>query len=260
MFARLCMAAVLVAASVLLTAAPASAQGEILITQAKANAGNVTPGDPAGFPVILSQPGAYILGSNLQVPAGQIGLQVQAHNVDIDMNGFRLSGANSSGAAAGAYGVYSAFGQSRIHDGVITGFRFDGIRLAGNVNAWSVENMQIIQNQGNGIYAEESAYARYLHNSVVANGGFGIFCGDYCYVEGSSMSDNGGHGVAIRSGTVMESVIFSNDGFGISDSYPPLGDTGIGNNTVAGNNAGGTVQTVGTTDLQPNVCLPNPCN
>jgi hypothetical protein len=46
------------AALALLPAAPAFAQGEIIITQAKANAGGVTPGDNAGFPVTLSRPGA----------------------------------------------------------------------------------------------------------------------------------------------------------------------------------------------------------
>ena len=57
-------------------ASPALAQ--VVITQAKALAGNVTPGDAAGFPVTLSQPGAYILGSNLTVTGGKHGIQVNA--------------------------------------------------------------------------------------------------------------------------------------------------------------------------------------
>ena len=77
-------------------AAPASA-AVILITQAKANAGNVTPGDAPGFPVTLSLPGAYRLDTNLTVPANKTGLSVTSHNVDIDMAGFRLYGANSAG-------------------------------------------------------------------------------------------------------------------------------------------------------------------
>ncbi|NWG73776.1 MAG: hypothetical protein HXY24_04090 [Rubrivivax sp.] len=39
--------------------------GEILITQAKALAGNVTPGDAPGFPVTISQPGKYKLAGHL---------------------------------------------------------------------------------------------------------------------------------------------------------------------------------------------------
>src|SRR4051794_37544634 len=174
MLDRLCMAAALVAALPLPPAAPASAQGEIVITQAKANAGNVTPGDTPGFPVTLSLPGAYVLGSNLQVPAGQSGIYVGSHNVDIDMNGFRLSGANSSNAPVASYGLYSPFGQSRIHDGTITQFRHDGVRLTGNVNAWTIENMQIVQNLGAGIHASDSDYARVIKSSVIANGADGI--------------------------------------------------------------------------------------
>src|SRR4029079_2731580 len=83
--------ALLVAVSGLPTS-PDAAQGAIIITQAKANAGGVTPGDGPGFPVTLSLPGAYVLGSNLNPPAGKNGLVIKSHNVDIDMNGFRLNG------------------------------------------------------------------------------------------------------------------------------------------------------------------------
>ena len=42
--------------------------GVILITQANAQAGNVTPGDLAGFPVTISRSGSYKLASNLTIP------------------------------------------------------------------------------------------------------------------------------------------------------------------------------------------------
>src|SRR5688500_2890388 len=48
------------------TSSPAYAQK--LITQAKVNAGNVTPGDTPGFPLTISQKGAYKLTGNLTVP------------------------------------------------------------------------------------------------------------------------------------------------------------------------------------------------
>jgi hypothetical protein len=43
--------------------------GEILINQAKVNAGGITPGDAAGFPATLGRPGRYKLSSNLVAPA-----------------------------------------------------------------------------------------------------------------------------------------------------------------------------------------------
>jgi hypothetical protein len=77
----------------ILPAAPAIAtDGQVVITQAKANAGNVTPGDAAGFPVTLSQPGSYVLASNLQAPANTAGIKVNSHDVTIDLNGFRMRG------------------------------------------------------------------------------------------------------------------------------------------------------------------------
>ena len=53
-----------------------AADGEVLINQAKVNAGGITPGDTAGFPATLSRPGRYKLSGNLTVPAGNIGFRV----------------------------------------------------------------------------------------------------------------------------------------------------------------------------------------
>jgi hypothetical protein len=253
MINRRCAAAALFAALMLLHTAPATAQGETIITQAKANAGNVTPGDAAGFPVTLSRSGAYVFASNLTVPAGRNGLAVLSHNVDIDMNGFRLDG----GGAANI-GVLSGYGQSRIHHGFIVLFTSDGIRLVGNSNAWTVENMQIIQNGGSGISAVASAYSRYINNNIVVNGGPGIYCGDYCHVEGNTISDKGTHGVDIKSGTVLGNSIFSNAFYGIVDPTANPQDTGFGNNTIVGNYSNGR-QVYGAFALQPNLCKPTPC-
>ena len=247
-----CVAALLATLTSGLPISPAAAQGEIIITQAKANAGGVTPGDDPGFPVTLSLPGAYVLGSNLNPPAGKNGLLVTSHNVDIDMNGFRLNGRGVANI-----GVDSSFGQSRIHDGFIVAFKSHGISLTGNCNAWTVENMQIIQNGGAGVYGEESVYARYLNNNIVVNGDTGIRCGHYCYVEGNTISDNRLVGVWTHSGTVLGNTIFSNGQYGIIDADGPA-DTGFGDNTVVGNNNNGD-QVHNVVPLHPNYCSPNPC-
>ena len=39
------------------------------ITQARVNNGSISPGDTPGFPGTISQPGSYILMTNLVVPA-----------------------------------------------------------------------------------------------------------------------------------------------------------------------------------------------
>lgn len=61
------------------------------INQAHALAGNVTPGDPAGFPVVISLPGSYQLTSNLDVPAGKSAVEITASHVTLDLNGFLIS-------------------------------------------------------------------------------------------------------------------------------------------------------------------------
>jgi hypothetical protein len=246
--------AILVAALALLPAAPAAAQGEIIITQAKANAGGVTPGDAAGFPVTLSLPGAYVLGSNLNPPANAIALRVTSHNVDIDMNGFSLNGVGMA-----TFGLYSTFGEGHIHDGIIKRFRFDGISLTGNSNSWVVENLQIVNNGRYGINAAVSNYSRYLGNSILVNGtgpqgGSGIYCGHFCHVEGNTISDNFDNGVITLSGTVLGNSIFSNGDVGVGD-YIDAADTGFGNNTIVGN----APNVYNVTPLQPNMCIPTAC-
>ena len=245
--------------SVFVSATPASA-AVVLITQAKAVAGSVTPGDAPGFPVTLSLPGAYRLETNLTVPANQNGISITSHFVDIDMNGFLLNGANSAGVSVANIGVISQRGISTIHDGTIVNFKFDGIRLTGAlVNSWVVKDMQIVGNGGRGIDGTTSHYSRFLNNAILVNGGVGIRCAEYCHVEGNNISDNGSYGVLISSGTVLGNTIFSNGSSGVSDSQGDE-DTGIGNNTIARNSSGGGFQTVNTRPMEPNVCSPTICN
>src|SRR5262249_48726920 len=78
------------------------ANAQVLINQADALAGNVTPGDAPGFPVTISQPGSYRLSSNLDVPSHGLGIDIQADDVSIDLNGFRIRGNAMSGRAIAA--------------------------------------------------------------------------------------------------------------------------------------------------------------
>src|SRR5262245_22491973 len=92
MTARASLIAAAVTTSAVLIAAPATAvDGEILIDQARVNAGGITPGDAAGFPATLSRSGRYKLSGNLRVPAGMTGIGVTANDVTIDLNGFTIS-------------------------------------------------------------------------------------------------------------------------------------------------------------------------
>ena len=113
--------------------------GQVVITHAKALAGNVTPGDAAGYPVTISKPGSYKLASNLIVPERKTGIQVTSDNVTIDLNGFTLHG-----VTVASYGITGGSMKSlTIENGTITRFNLDGIYGTGDY--WIVDNMRSIE-------------------------------------------------------------------------------------------------------------------
>ena len=113
--------AALVAAVTIASVAPATADGVVVITQAKALAGNVTPRDAPGYPVTINMAGSYQLGSNLIPGAGQNGIEVKAAHVGIDLNGFTLAGENRGGS-----GVSGDRRDLRIHNGAVASSRPTG--------------------------------------------------------------------------------------------------------------------------------------
>jgi hypothetical protein len=103
-------------ASTLAATLPAHAvDGEILITQAKALAGNVTPGDAPGFPVTISLPGKYKLAGNLSIAGVDTnGIEITSPRVTLDLNGFAIQGpvtatTNGSGANLTCSGMSSTW-------------------------------------------------------------------------------------------------------------------------------------------------------
>jgi hypothetical protein len=254
-------------------ASPALANGEIVITQAKVYAGNITPGDPPGFPVVITQPGAYVLESNLTVPAGNYGFAINAHNVDLDMNGFTLSG---NGTAT--YGIFSSFGESRIHGGIINRFAYSGIHVRNN--AWVIEDMQIVRNGSVGIDATSTYYLTVRHSIIAANGGHGIYTGDDARIERNTISRNGSGGILCLKGCYVEAnslrantgrAVRTETGLLVGNLISESGDhalwdngtinTGLANNMFIDNNPTGAAneQNVGGLDVHPNTCAGKPC-
>jgi hypothetical protein len=114
--------------------------------------------------------------------------------------------------------------------------------------------MRIINN-GVGISGSVNL-VRIRNSTVGTNRNGGILCGDSCHVEGTVVSSNGGIGISTRSGTVLGNAILSNGDLGLVST---IGPTGFGNNTIAGNNAGGSQVAGGVVSLHPNVCSPSAC-
>ncbi|MPZ55045.1 MAG: phytase [Rhizobiales bacterium] len=240
--------AAFVAASTVLLAVPAAAMdGEILIDQAKVNAGAITQGDAPGFPATLSRPGRYKLTGNLKVPAGKNGIEVAQHDVTIDLNGFTIS-SNPPGEAPTAVDAQDVSGL-RVTNGTITGF-FYAI-VTGELGV--IEDMRIVSS-GHGVALEKGSRIR---NSTIANGSAaGITSCKQCLIEQNVVTGNGLSGISVAGGSVLGNVIAGNGDYGLVSSTGDAIWAGYGNNLLFGNN-GGNAQVFGPAfQLHPNVCQP----
>ena len=270
--------AILFVLTALSLASPAAAiDGEILITQAKALNGNVTPGDTPGYPISITRPGSYKLAGNLDsVPTGKSGFYVSSHDVTIDFNGFRLHGGNT-----GRTGILGSTNSVTIRNGMISLFRANGIQGSGpfwivdnmrivfngedgivgsgaSARQWMITNSQIVENGRNEIVITGSTNLAFVQGNVVnGNGENGILV-EHGHVEGNMVSNNGhsnfGSGISVYEGTVLGNTITDNNRFGIGGRE----NVGYGNNTLSGNNNGGA-QVVDARPLEPNLCDGAPC-
>lgn len=243
----------------MLAAVPASAiDGEILLTQAKAAAGGVTPTDTAGFPITLSLSGSYKFAGNLSPGPNLIGIVVTAPDVTIDLNGFELSGGPAGGANNARHGIVGQGDRLTVKNGTIGAFRYSGI-YAVSREYLIVENMRII-NGGYGIYnAGGARFARIQNSTIASNTNVGITCGRSCHIEGNVVSGNGSYGVNIETGTVLGNTIIENGYFGIT-AVAASAKVGVGNNTLVDNAGTGGQQIQGAfSELHPNLCFPTAC-
>jgi hypothetical protein len=214
-----------------LLATPAvAADGEILLSQDKAMTGNVTPGDAAGFPITLTQPGRYRLVGNLLPPNGVDGIDIQSDNVTVDFDGFTLQGDSGAGT-----GVSSRRDAIEIMNGVITGFGLFGIQNEYVGRFWAISNMRVMKN-GKGVSA--GAYARVVGNTIAMNGDYGLAC-EFCLIQGNVVALNHDDGIDARGATVLGNAIAGNRGYGISSFVMGYATTGYGNNTLVRNNGSG---------------------
>ena len=228
-------------AIVALTASPAIAlDGEVLIDQAKAAAGGVTPDDSPGFPVTLSRSGKYKLTGNLKPPVDRNAVVVTADNVTIDLNGFRMLSGKIGVNAPHADGL-------TVMNGTIANFSSHGIAT----RAFAIiQDMQIADNGGAGVSLDNNG--RVIRSTISGNAN-GVFCLSKCLV-----ADNVITGSPIDSGVnlqttagghlVLNNVIANNEKFGIYAEGP----TGFANNTLTGN----ATSVLGAVPVHPNYCSP----
>jgi hypothetical protein len=187
--------------------------GVILIDQARALAGNVTPGDGPGFPVTISQPGSYRLAGNLT--GG--GIDVRARDVSIDLNGFTI-------VASGSIGISNTSGNNLVvKNGTIRGASLGILAHLGNTR---IENIFVTQSGGGNpaIILDESGNM-ILNSNISENPGdaISIFGGD-CVIKDTVITLNTGRGIVL----------------GTNPNPPgtPGGGCTITGNTISGNAVG----------------------
>lgn len=115
---------------------------------------NNTPGDTSGVHVI-SQPGSYYLTSNITGISGRAGIRITASNVDLDLNGFTITGV--TGATSG---ISLAINSSRVQvrNGKITNFPIHGITTI-SCPSFSISDVVCEFNGGNGFDLGDGALA-----------------------------------------------------------------------------------------------------
>ena len=221
-----------------------SADGVIVIDQNKALTGSVTPGDAAGFPVTITQPGRYRLTSNLTVPAGLDGIVIAPGVIaNIDMGGFSIVGpANCSKttncyvAGSGTYGIRMKNSATlTIFEGKVRGFTSVGLGGEANDDKTTLRATDMeTSNNAMGAYASRVMFVRMVADN---NHMFGL-AGYYGSILESVASNSAHYGIGLAAGTVRGNTS-TNNAYGYSLQTVAYQDN------AAANNAGGALMSAG---------------
>jgi hypothetical protein len=189
-------------------AAPAS-EGIVEISQTRALAGGVTPGDAPGFPVTLGAAGSYRLASNLNLTGATIAISVEADDVALDLNGFALFGAGPGSLGISIVGRRDVL----VRDGSIVGFGA-GIREQSDAGRrHRVLRVRLRENLS-GIWLPGAEH-RVEDCTVIGlrdpfAPGSGIEAGERSAVRGNVSSFNDYAGISLVGGVVAENVAYRN--------------------------------------------------
>jgi hypothetical protein len=199
---------------------PASAvDGVVLIDQNRANFGNTTPGDAAGFPVTISRSGSYRLTSNLTVPdAATTAIEIAADHMTPDLNGFAILGPTdcsqspclNRSTGTGVQSVQTPRSNITVRNGTIAGLGAEGISLHGDANL--VEYITARGNAGVGISLSssvEQGASIVRHSAAHRNREAGINLA-VSLASFNTASGNGLYGISVSRGTASYNHINRN--------------------------------------------------
>lgn len=206
--------------------AATGAHAQIAINASAAAAGGVTPGDAPGYPVTLSQAGAYKLTGNLSLTSADpnsVIVHITAANVDLDLNGFTIASYNVCANTSSHYNgpgndclnrkiydplvlVEAPF--ARIHGGYVEGSLGDGIFIASlpsQPGGSVLDDLQVTNNRGYGISSVDDGAA--VRDSLVTlNGSGGVVVARDGVLHKVRVSRNNGNGVQTGTNALIEQV------------------------------------------------------
>ncbi|MBY6203515.1 hypothetical protein [Halomonas denitrificans] len=159
-------------------------------------------GDSPGWPVRITEPGSYVLTSNLDVPSSSEGVEIQASQVVLDLGGHAIrsghvctgDGPTCSGAAGIrgiGFGVMNFPSSITIRNGTVQGFEFECMRVSGA--GVVVRDLQVSDCGANGIIHFGQGL---IEDTVVRNAGAtGITGNGLVTVRNSYLLNNFSYGV-----------------------------------------------------------------
>jgi hypothetical protein len=230
-------------------------------------------GDTGGFPVTITQPGSYILTSDLATSNVNLdAIDVRASPVDIDLNGHSIDGggacsgtpATSCSGAKGLNGI-DAFVDINtplvlhVHNGTVHGFANNGIFVAAGEGS-VIEHVSAYENADNGVAVSGTSVGtpttRIRDSQLSRNqfaGAQGVIDPAILVVENSSITGNGGWGIYANSQSIATgNRINGNAGVGV---FCTALTCVLGQNVFIGNNSAGAQFSIGTlSDMGGNVC------
>lgn len=158
----------------------------------------VEPRTPiSSLPFSITNSGSYYLTANLTGSAGLDGITLVANDVDLDLNGFVLSGVPGSGNGIASLGSQINL---RIHNGTVRQWTGSGINAAGYANG-QFENLRVSENVGQGLASGPNSTIR---NCVAQlNGDAGINAGGLNVVSGCAAYRNLTYGISALQGSLV---------------------------------------------------------
>ncbi len=162
------------------------------------------------LPYTISEPGSYVLTSNLTGTPGNDGIIIDADTVTLDLNGFALIGGKGTGNGI----VVTGFRQNlAVRSGVIVGWSSSGVDAASASNSL-FENLRTRGNTVDGLRAGSDAVVKNCEAQL--NGRFGIFTNIGCTLFGCTASENGDTGVQTQRSLITSCTADQNSNIGIA--------------------------------------------